>query len=227
MPLNYPTSEAYERHLPHQIPEGFPLFITCNLKGAIPQEVRERFLREREQLEREPLRPAETPHARRTRHSKIIFAMTDGYLDGQKTGPLHLRESNAAKLVADAILFGVPERYKLFAYCVMPNHIHLLLTPVWKYRKLMQGVKGYTAYQVNQLQQQRDRVFWQDESYDHWPRDEAEFFRIIAYIENNPVAAGLCARPEDWPWSSASKRSIWPLGEPLSAEMALMLRIPL
>ena len=159
MPNIYPASEAYERHLPHQIPEGFPIFITCNLKGAIPEEVRERFLRERERLEREPFRPAESQNARRIRHSKIIFAMTDGFLDGQKTGPLYLREPDAAKLVEDAILFGVPERYKLFAHCVMPNHIHLLLTPVWKYRKLMQGLKGYTAYEVNQLQKQRGRVF--------------------------------------------------------------------
>lgn len=225
--MNFPSSESYERHLPHQIPEGFPIFVTCNLKGAIPQEVRERFLREREQLEREPLRPAESQCARRIRHSKLIFAMTDGYLDRQQSGPLHLRDPDATKLVENAILFGVPERYNLFAYCVMPNHMHLLLTPVWKYRKLMQGLKGYTAFEINKLQRQRDRAFWQDESYDHWPRDEEEFFRIIAYIENNPVSAKLCECPEDWPWSSASKRRWWPRGEPLSAEVALMLRMPL
>ncbi len=179
---NFPTSEAYERHLPHQIPERVPIFVTCNLKGAIPQEVRERFQREREQLEREPLRPAESLTARQIRHSKIVFAMTDEFLDGQKTGPLWLQEPREAKQVEDAILFGVPERYELYAYCVMPNHMHLLMTPIWKYRKLMQGLKGYTAHEINGLLHRREEEFWQDESYDHWPRDEAEFFRIIAYI---------------------------------------------
>jgi type I restriction enzyme R subunit/putative DNA methylase len=47
--------------------------------------------------------------------------------------------------------------------------------------------------------------FWQDESFDHWVRSEGEFIRIQKYIENNPVKAGLVAKAEDWPWSSASK----------------------
>jgi hypothetical protein len=89
-----------------------------------------------------------------------------------------------------------------------------------------QDLKGYTSYQVNGLLCRREEEFWQDESYDHWPRDEAEFYRIIAYIENNPVAANRCSRPEDWRWSSGSKRSLWPRGEALSADMALLLRNP-
>ncbi|OAI41588.1 hypothetical protein AYO40_02955 [Planctomycetaceae bacterium SCGC AG-212-D15] len=71
----------------------------------------------------------------------------------------------------------------------------------------MQGIKGFTSHEINGLDQARGRVFWQDESYDHWVRDEEEMHRIIVYIENNPVAAGLCARPEDWPWSSARFRA--------------------
>jgi hypothetical protein len=46
--------------------------------------------------------------------------------------------------------------------------------------------------------------FWQDESFDHWVRNPAEWEKIRTYIERNPVSAGLVARPEDWPWSSAS-----------------------
>ena len=210
------VGEYYERHLPHQIPTGVPLFVTFNLKGAIPQEVWAELLRERERLEREPMRPNESLADRKVRHSKMVFAMTDRYLDAGQVGPLHLRDDRAAKIVDDSILFGVPERYRLFAYCVMPNHVHLLLTPTWKFRKLMQGLKGYTAHEINGLLGLRGLAFWQDESYDHWPRDEDEFFRIIAYIENNPVAAGLCERPEDWLWSSASKRTHWPRGEALS-----------
>jgi len=48
--------------------------------------------------------------------------------------------------------------------------------------------------------------FWQQESFDHWPRDESEFLRILKYIEDNPVKAGLVRRPEDWRWSSAAER---------------------
>jgi hypothetical protein len=45
------------------------------------------------------------------------------------------------------------------------------------------------------------------ESFDHWVRDNAEHARLVAYVENNPVKAGLCKRPEDWKWSSACERT--------------------
>ena len=205
---------SYERHLPHQVPEGFPIFLTWNLKGALPAEVIERLRQERERLERESPREGETTVDRRLRHDKILFGMSDRYLDLADKGPLHLKDPAIAKLVEDAILFGVPGRYDLFAWCVMANHVHVFLEPRWELKKVTQGLKGYTAHEINALQGARGRVFWQDESYDHWARDEAEILRIIAYIENNPVAAGLCARPEDWPYSSARLRKNWPAGEP-------------
>jgi putative transposase len=207
----------YERHLPHQIPPGAPIFATWNLKGALRREVIERMRHERKRLEREPRRKGESLHDRRVRHSKVIFAMTDRYCDQSRKGPLHLRDPAAAKCAEDAVLFGVPMRYELYAYVVMPNHVHILITPIKDYAKVMQGIKGYSARQINLLHRARGRVFWQDESYDHWPRDEEEFFRIIAYIENNPVNAGFCKEPQQWPWSSAALRTKlhWPLGEPL------------
>ena len=205
--------EAYRRHLPHLIPHGYPLFITSVLKGAIPRAMAERILAQRRRLEQEPERPNESDEERRIRHHKMILAFTDRFLD-EGHGPTHLKDPQAANIVVDAILFGAGTRYELYAYVVMANHVHMLLTPIWSYRKLMQGIKGYTAYQINRLQNAEGRVFWQDESYDHFTRDTDEFYRVIEYIERNPVAAGLCARPEDWPYSSAKIRDRWPRGEP-------------
>jgi REP element-mobilizing transposase RayT len=205
---------AYQRHLPHQVPKGFPIFLTWNLKGALPHEVIDTLRRERRRFEREPSRPNESEKERRIRHDKLIFAMADRYLDRDNQGPMYLKDPAAAKTVEDSILFGVSERYNLFAWCVMANHVHVLLTPQWEIHRITQGIKGYTAHEINALQHQRGRVFWQDESYDHWARDEEEMLRIIHYIENNPVAAGLCARPEEWPWSSARRRTSWPPGQP-------------
>ena len=127
---------------------------------------------------------------------------------------MHLRDGTAATIVEDSILFGVSERYELYAWCVMSNHVHVVLTPVWDLEDITQGIKGYTAHEINALQEARGRVFWQDESYDHWARDEEELLRIIHYIENNPVVAGLCADPKDWPWSSARYRDTWRPGTP-------------
>jgi REP element-mobilizing transposase RayT len=131
-----------------------------------------------------------------------------------------LADPQAAQQVVNSICWGVPDRYDLFAYAVLGNHVHVLLTPKVDLKVITQGIKGYTAYVINQLQNQRGRVFWQDESYDHWARDDEELLRIIEYIENNPVAAGLCPRPEDWRWSSAAWRDKlgWIAGEPLRPE---------
>jgi putative transposase len=207
----------YRRHLPHQIPENTPIFLTWNLKGAFPQDIADELEALDQQALREPKRENETSASRRERLAKQRFARRDAYLDSRKNGPLSLKDPAAAKIVEDSILFGVPERYELYAWCVMGNHVHLLLTPRWELKDISQGIKGYTARQINSLQNAAGRPFWQDESYDHWSRDDDELMRIIAYIENNPVKAGLCQRAEDWPWSSARFRGTWKFGQPWQA----------
>ena len=142
-----------------------------------------------------------------------MFAAADWFLDQAADGPMHLKDPGAAKIVEDSILFGAGDRYDLFAWCVMSNHVHVLLTPYGALSKVTQTIKGYTAHQINGLQDARGRAFWQDESYDHWSRDEDEMIRIIDYIENNPVAAGLCRRAEEWLWSSGRRRTGWRPGE--------------
>ena len=85
----------------------------------------------------------------------------------------------------------------------MPNHVHLLLTPLVEVSRLLGSLKGATAREANSLLHQTGRAFWQHESYDHLVRGGDEFRRIKRYIENNPVAAGLAATPEGYSWSSA------------------------
>jgi REP element-mobilizing transposase RayT len=71
--------------------------------------------------------------------------------------------------------------------------------------RIMQSIKGYTAYRCNQLLRTTG-TFWQAEAYDHVVRDDQELRRIVEYVEQNPVRAGLARRPEDWRWSSAADR---------------------
>ena len=179
----------------------------------MPQSAIAELSLKRQLLENQRPRPGETVSARRTRESKLVFATADRFLDRGVDGPMHLNDPRAAKIVEDSILFRARERYDLFAWCVMSNHVHVLFTPRWVQRESTKGIKGFTAYEINGLQGVRGRVFWQDESYDHWSRDETEMLRIIRYIENNPVADHLCPRPEDWPWSSARLRENWPPGQ--------------
>jgi putative DNA methylase len=93
----------------------------------------------------------------------------------------------------------------LHAYVVMRNHVHVLLDPHVPLRRITGGIKGVSARDANGALGRTGKAFWQDESFDHWIRDSAQFERIRTYIEHNPVKAGLAARPEDWRWSSAHK----------------------
>ena len=68
--------------------------------------------------------------------------------------------------------------------------------------KIVHTWKSYTAHECNKILA-RSGEFWQKESFDRYIRDENHFASAVAYIENNPVKAGLCKRPQDWKWSSA------------------------
>jgi REP element-mobilizing transposase RayT len=89
----------------------------------------------------------------------------------------------------------------------MPNHVHVLILPHVALPQITHWIKGTTAREANRLLGRTGELFWQDESFDHWVRNEREFHRIVAYIEENPVSAGLVATAEDWPWSSATRAS--------------------
>jgi len=97
-------------------------------------------------------------------------------------------------------------RYELHAYVVMPNHVHLLVTPKVVATRWLGPLKGFTAYQANKLLGRHGQAFWQDESYDHLVRSGTEFERVRSYIEENPVKAALVSEAEQYPWSSAASR---------------------
>jgi len=107
-----------------------------------------------------------------------------------------LDDPRLAQVIVDALFYGSRHRYDLHAWVVMPTHVHVVLTPKRPFSEIMRWLKWTTARRCNQLLN-RNGIFWQDESFDHWIRNN-ELGDIIAYVEGNPVAAGL----ENWPWSS-------------------------
>jgi REP element-mobilizing transposase RayT len=139
---------------------------------------------------------------------KKLFAKVDAILDKAKTGPVWLKEGAIAALVQEALLEKYAHLYTLWSYVVMANHLHVLLKPKAESTKgsITKNLKGYTAREANRFLKRTGQKFWQDESFDHWSRDRVEFFRIVGYIENNPVKAGLVQNPEDWLWSSSAER---------------------
>ncbi len=118
------------------------------------------------------------------------------------------REDLAGILEASLRRGALLGHYELGAYAIMSNHVHVLLLPKISPSKLLQSLKGATAREANRILGRTGETFWQAESYDHWVRDERERERIVRYIENNPVKAGLVQRAEDYRWSSASERAL-------------------
>ncbi len=129
----------------------------------------------------------------------------DRYLDEAQTGPHWLAQEEIAQLVENALRYAehVHNYIRLHAWVIMSNHVHLLISPIVAPIKFLQSTKGYTAREANKILGRTGEPFWQSESYDHWVRDAAEFKRITAYIENNPVRAGRASSSEDYRWSSA------------------------
>ena len=143
------------------------------------------------------------------------FQKIEKTLDNAQSGPVWLKDDQIAKEVADSMHYLDGKVYQLDAYCIMANHIHVVFTPLpiqsstvpqtksLRYNTLssiMQSLKGYTARKANQ-RLGRSGPFWHHESYDHCVRNPNELKRIITYVLNNPVKAGLVDEWEKWQWS--------------------------
>jgi len=191
------SMEFYHRNLPHWQPEGASIFLTWRLYGSLPAS---------------PKSTARSGCATKISPSNSAgraFKLFDSSLDKATTGPLWLKEPRIAACVVGAMYRGesVLRQYTLHSFVVMPNHVHLLITPNIPICRITNVLKGVSARDANRILMRRGKHFWQDESFDHWVRTPTQFNRIRSYIEANPVSVGLASKPEDWPWSSAAHTS--------------------
>ncbi len=186
------------RRLPHFYEEGRPVFLTWCLQGSLPSH---------------RVFPAEALT------SGQAFAALDRLLDEARGGVDYLRQPRIADLIVEGIRYNaeVLRHYSLHAYTVMPNHVHLLVTPVIPLPKLTKSLKGITAKRANAMLKLKGKTFWQDESYDRLVRNGLAFDRIRNYIEQNPVRAGLVSEASDYAWSSAGATGGSPLRTRASA----------
>ena len=221
------------RNLPHWYVPGAVHFVTYRLYGALPQIALKELRSHKESLlKRKPpmgLSPAEY----RQQVHKRLFASYDQWLDQAKNDALS--DPRIAELVRGNLYHHNSNKYHLIAYCIMPNHVHVLFQPIdvatggppvglittgeppvattigeqlvaqSPLARIMHSLKSYTAHEANHILN-RAGAFWQAESYDHWVRDDDELERILNYVRANPVKAGLVERPELWLWCSCHDR---------------------
>ena len=194
-------------YLPHVKREGASYFVTFRLADSLPKDVLLQFEREKAERTRrlndftkrgEAINDSEEEIARDFRR-KI-----ERYLD-RGAGACHLRRPEIAGLAANAMRHFHESRYVLHEWAVMPNHAHAIVWPMPNHLlgDILKSWKQFSSRRAKKLVGMGEEPFWQPESYDHWIRNDDEKARIARYVRNNPVIAGLCARPEDWKWSSA------------------------
>src|SRR5262245_2827503 len=167
--------------------------VTFRLADSLPADALARWLVEVEQLPEEK----RDPEVRRR---------IERYID-QGHGECSLRLPAVAEVVEGALLHFHEVRYHLVAWVVMPNHVHVLFrpNPECSLSQILHSWKSFTSNQSNRLLGRQGR-FWHPDFFDRYIRDEEHFQRAWQYIENNPVKAGLCARPQDWRYGSARRR---------------------
>ena len=136
----------------------------------------------------------------------VLRRRIEHYLD-QGYRSCALRDARIAAMVQKSLLHFDGKRYRVSAWVVMPNHVHMLLTPCagWPLSQIMQSLKSYTSHEANKILGKTGQ-FWMEDYFDRYVRDAKHFNNAIAYIEKNPVKARLCKKPEDWPFSSARFR---------------------
>jgi REP element-mobilizing transposase RayT len=184
-------------YLPHWEKESAIYFVTFRLADSLPHEFIERLRQAHRVLKRTNQIDIASERKRDT-NLRGLLQTAERLLD-KGTGSCHLRDSRIAKIVAAAIQQFDLQRYRLFAWCVMPNHVHALFSPLSPHRleSILHTWKSYSSHQANRFLGRSGRL-WQREYFDHLVRNEASFMKCVHYIEQNPHKAGL----EKWPWVS-------------------------
>lgn len=181
-------------YLPHFDGGQIAQTVTFRLADSLPKKVLARWEVELSQLK---IREADIERRKRI----------EDYLD-KGMGSAWMKQPPVARVVENALLYFDGARYKMPAWVVMPNHVHALLIPLETFllEDTVHSWKSFTANEANRFLK-RTGEFWQAEYFDRYIRNAQHYFAAVDYIEQNPVKAGLCQRPQDWPFSSARIRA--------------------
>ena len=185
--------------LPHWFQDGATYAVTFRLADSLPQDVIREYQREKAGLELRIQKASEAGDqslADELKHElgNSYHQRTEEALH-QGLGECWMNRPEIAAVVRDAIFHFDGERYDIGAWCVMPNHVHVIIRPRdgFSLSSILQGIKSASAKDANVLLG-RSGAFWQKESYDHVIRDADDYWNQRAYVLRNPESAGL----EDW-----------------------------
>jgi REP element-mobilizing transposase RayT len=189
-------------YLPHWDHPGMIQSVNFRLGDSMPASVIENWKNELGLLPENGRQDAGAPR----KHAVELRRRIEEYLDAGY-GNCWLNRPDVARLVECALFHFDGQRYLLLAWCIMPNHVHVMIETRegFTLAGILHSWKSFTANQANQLLKRRGE-FWQREYLDRYIRHAEHYQQAVAYIEENPVKAGLARVKTDWPWGSARFR---------------------
>ena len=185
------------RYIPHFDQPDIIQSVTIRLFDAVPKPLIDQWKMELRWTDK---MPGKDP--RRIALMKRIERYEDaGY------GVCWLKDERIAGIVESSLLRFDRKRYRLFAWCIMPNHVHTVLKLLEdsSLGDVFHSLKSYTAHEANKVLH-RSGKFWFREYFDRYIRDAQHFENVVAYVENNPVKAALVSTKGQWRWSSAREK---------------------
>ncbi len=192
------TSSTRSRgYLPHMEAQQAVYFVTFRLANSLPKELVLQLRKQREAVRGASLTGTTSPgDLIRLRELRSLLRKAEQCLD-RGLGRCHMRDARIARIVSESIRHFHGQRYWLLAWCVMPNHVHVLFSLLrgQTLETILHSWKSYSANRANRLLVQTGR-FWQREYFDHLVRNESSVRKIKQYIQDNPRRAGL----RNWPW---------------------------
>jgi REP element-mobilizing transposase RayT len=179
------TVRKYRSSLPHWNQVENTYFVTFRLFDSLPisrlREIRQQILQWRK-LNPEPLSQRQEEDYAKQFTRKIHRWLDAGH------GACFLRRPSVHKEMEGILKFFEEQRYRLGEFMIMPNHVHVLVTPLMEHRldSILHSWKSFSAKRINEICERTGKV-WQHESFDHLVRSPEQLARIKTYIKNNPL----------------------------------------
>ncbi len=183
-------------YLPHWEKELATYFVTFRLSDSLPESVLREISKHKEMIKAARISGRDLLSIESDIEHRLSTKRIESFLDSGR-GRCELVQPRIADVVLRSLQHWDGTRYDLLAWCVMPNHVHIVFRAFCGERldAIVKSWKSFSARRVNSLLA-RTGAFWQREYYDHLIRDEDELEKAIEYTLMNPLRAGL----KNWPW---------------------------
>ncbi len=199
--------------VPKEVVEGWKE--TLSLLGSLTSSQREQQEQTSRLLEQEQATGLREPRGHlfstyKTEADRLL-ALLDKYEDAGY-GSCVLKDDKVAKIVHDAIFFYHGKKYNVISWCIMPNHVHVLIEVMKNISlsSILHSWRSFSSNEINKVLNRSGRL-WMPEYFDRFIRDNDHFNNVVDYIHNNPVKAGLVKEATDYKWSSAGYANFFPL----------------